>query len=193
MTESSKYQPAPPPNRRAASQHRFDKSGARNAWYHAKLAVVICLVVLFPLGLALLWTSRAFTQRSKVIISSIVTGVVALILIILLLLLLRPESGSGSKIEPTPTSSVPTTSSITSTSTTSSTTTTTTTTALLGESGSSTTEASNLPSLNQNSDESSLYFPTCAAAKAAGVAPLYIGEPGYRPGLDGDKDGKACE
>lgn len=39
----------------------------------------------------------------------------------------------------------------------------------------------------------SVYYPNCAAARAAGAAPLYIGEPGYRPGLDRDGDGIACE
>ena len=29
--------------------------------------------------------------------------------------------------------------------------------------------------------------------KAAGAAPLTVGEPGYRPGLDRDGDGVACE
>nr|WP_235620645.1 DUF1524 domain-containing protein [Mycolicibacter sinensis] len=37
------------------------------------------------------------------------------------------------------------------------------------------------------------YFPNCAAARAAGAAPILIGQPGYRPGLDGDGDGIACE
>src|SRR3546814_5034535 len=33
----------------------------------------------------------------------------------------------------------------------------------------------------------------CDDARAAGSAPLYRGEPGYREGLDGDDDGIACE
>ena len=33
----------------------------------------------------------------------------------------------------------------------------------------------------------------CAAVRAAGKAPLYRGQPGYRPGLDRDADGIACE
>lgn len=37
------------------------------------------------------------------------------------------------------------------------------------------------------------YWPRCAAARAAGTAPIYAGEPGYRVGLDGDSDGIACE
>ncbi|MDY6808456.1 MAG: DUF1524 domain-containing protein [Actinomycetota bacterium] len=37
------------------------------------------------------------------------------------------------------------------------------------------------------------YYPSCAAARAAGAAPLFVGQPGYRTGLDGDGDGVACE
>lgn len=37
------------------------------------------------------------------------------------------------------------------------------------------------------------YFSGCDDARAAGVAPLYRGEPGYRPEMDGDGDGIACE
>ena len=36
-------------------------------------------------------------------------------------------------------------------------------------------------------------FANCARARAAGAAPLYRGEPGYGPHLDGDGDGVACE
>lgn len=39
----------------------------------------------------------------------------------------------------------------------------------------------------------SVIYANCAAAKAAGAAPLYIGGPGYQPKLDGDHDGVACE
>ncbi|RDI68331.1 excalibur calcium-binding domain-containing protein [Nocardia pseudobrasiliensis] len=38
-----------------------------------------------------------------------------------------------------------------------------------------------------------VYYPNCAAARAAHAAPIYRGEPGYRPGLDRDNDGIACE
>ena len=37
------------------------------------------------------------------------------------------------------------------------------------------------------------YYPNCDAARAAGAAPIYAGEPGYRPPLDADDDGIACE
>lgn len=37
------------------------------------------------------------------------------------------------------------------------------------------------------------YYANCAAVRAAGAAPLYAGQPGYRSALDGDKDGVACE
>lgn len=39
----------------------------------------------------------------------------------------------------------------------------------------------------------SAYYANCAAAKAAGAAPLYAGQPGYRAALDRDNDGVACE
>lgn len=44
-----------------------------------------------------------------------------------------------------------------------------------------------------SSDGSDVYYARCADARAAGKAPLYAGQPGYREGLDGDNDGVACE
>jgi len=41
--------------------------------------------------------------------------------------------------------------------------------------------------------DSAVYYANCAAARAAGVAPLHVGDPGYRKGLDRDGDGIACE
>lgn len=38
-----------------------------------------------------------------------------------------------------------------------------------------------------------VYYPNCAAARAAGAAPIRAGEPGYGRHLDRDGDGKACE
>lgn len=38
-----------------------------------------------------------------------------------------------------------------------------------------------------------VYYPNCDAVRAAGKAPLYRGQPGYRPELDRDGDGIACE
>lgn len=38
-----------------------------------------------------------------------------------------------------------------------------------------------------------IFYPDCAAARAAGAAPLHRGDPGYRPALDRDGDGVACE
>ena len=43
------------------------------------------------------------------------------------------------------------------------------------------------------SDSGSVYYRNCKAARDAGAAPLYRGQPGYRPELDRDKDGIACE
>lgn len=39
----------------------------------------------------------------------------------------------------------------------------------------------------------STYYSGCNDVRAAGKAPLYYGEPGYREGMDGDGDGIACE
>jgi len=36
-------------------------------------------------------------------------------------------------------------------------------------------------------------FPNCGAARAVGAAPVYRGDPGYGPHLDGDADGIGCE
>lgn len=37
------------------------------------------------------------------------------------------------------------------------------------------------------------FYANCDAARSAGAAPLHAGEPGYRPKLDRDGDGVACE
>lgn len=53
------------------------------------------------------------------------------------------------------------------------------------------------PVAPQRDDDSSgggaVYYKNCDAARAAGAAPIKSGEPGYRPGLDRDKDGTACD
>jgi hypothetical protein len=41
--------------------------------------------------------------------------------------------------------------------------------------------------------EASVYYSGCREAWAAGAAPIHRGEPGYRPEMDGDDDGIACE
>lgn len=38
-----------------------------------------------------------------------------------------------------------------------------------------------------------VYFANCDEARAAGMAPLFQGQPGYRRGLDRDHDGIACD
>lgn len=37
------------------------------------------------------------------------------------------------------------------------------------------------------------YYPSCSWARSAGAAPVARGSPGYRPQLDADNDGIACE
>ncbi|MFI7481472.1 excalibur calcium-binding domain-containing protein [Kocuria sp. M1R5S2] len=38
-----------------------------------------------------------------------------------------------------------------------------------------------------------VYYANCTEARAAGAAPLYVGDPGYREAMDRDRDGVACE
>jgi len=56
-----------------------------------------------------------------------------------------------------------------------------------------TTTAAPAPVAPAVGDGGPAYYPNCAAVRAAGAAPLYRGQPGYRTGLDGDGDGVACE
>jgi len=49
------------------------------------------------------------------------------------------------------------------------------------------------PPADSGSGESNVYYANCAAARAAGVAPIRSDQPGYRSRLDGDGDGLACE
>ena len=46
---------------------------------------------------------------------------------------------------------------------------------------------------SQPSRSSDIYYPNCAAARAAGAAPVRRGEPGYGRHLDRDNDGIGCE
>jgi len=41
--------------------------------------------------------------------------------------------------------------------------------------------------------EGSVAYSGCDEVRAAGKAPLYAGQPGYREDMDGDSDGIACE
>lgn len=51
-----------------------------------------------------------------------------------------------------------------------------------------TTSAASRPS-----QTSEVYYPNCAAARQAGAAPVYRGQPGYARHLDRDNDGIGCE
>lgn len=53
--------------------------------------------------------------------------------------------------------------------------------------------SSGLSERSSDTPDVSVYYDRCAEARAAGVAPLYRGEAGYRAGLDRDGDGVACE
>jgi hypothetical protein len=49
------------------------------------------------------------------------------------------------------------------------------------------------PNLEPQPEPSPAFYPNCAAARSAGAAPLFVGEPGYSRKLDRDGDGVACE
>ena len=49
------------------------------------------------------------------------------------------------------------------------------------------------PAPRRSSAGGSSYYPNCAAARAAGAAPVRRGEPGYGAHLDRDSDGVGCE
>jgi hypothetical protein len=46
---------------------------------------------------------------------------------------------------------------------------------------------------SSNSISSGASYRNCSAARAAGAAPIYRGQPGYAEHLDRDRDGVACE
>ena len=47
--------------------------------------------------------------------------------------------------------------------------------------------------LGAGSANANVYYKNCSEARAAGVTPLYEGDPGYAPHLDRDNDGVGCE
>lgn len=49
------------------------------------------------------------------------------------------------------------------------------------------------PAMNLYGTGAGMPFSNCAAARAAGAAPVRIGEAGYSPRLDRDGDGIGCE
>lgn len=57
----------------------------------------------------------------------------------------------------------------------------------------STTTSGPAPAAPATTGAADVYYPSCAAVRAAGKAPLHRGDPGYRQGLDGDSDGSSCE
>ncbi|MHB9781565.1 excalibur calcium-binding domain-containing protein [Streptococcus sp. 10F2] len=54
-------------------------------------------------------------------------------------------------------------------------------------------EAERQAQLAAQQETASSYYPNCSAARAAGAAPVYSGQPGYGRHLDRDGDGIGCE
>jgi hypothetical protein len=55
------------------------------------------------------------------------------------------------------------------------------------------TMAAGSPPARRTARTANVYYSGCREVRAAGAAPLYAGQPGYRPEMDGDSDGIACE
>lgn len=47
--------------------------------------------------------------------------------------------------------------------------------------------------VDESDEPERVYYARCADARAAGAAPIHVGEPGYGSHLDRDGDGVACE
>lgn len=100
---------------------------------------------------------------------------------------LKTEERSPGVVETTATTTAPTT-------TTSAAPTTTTTAAPTTTTAEPTATTTAAPTTTTTAaPTSSVYYANCDAARAAGAAPLYRGDAGYRSGLDRDGDGIACE
>lgn len=54
-------------------------------------------------------------------------------------------------------------------------------------------QAARVAQAQQQTDASNVYYKNCTAARAAGAAPVYRGQPGYASHLDRDDDGIGCE
>ena len=57
----------------------------------------------------------------------------------------------------------------------------------------STPERTTTPQAVTSPTTGDVYYGNCSEARAAGAAPVYVGQPGYRPALDRDGDGVGCE
>jgi cytoskeletal protein RodZ len=141
---------------------------------------------------------RRLGEVRGVRIAGIALGVVALLLLLAGLL---GNKDRRDRVVTGPTTTVPpaafvatteaattTTAASTTTTSTSSTSSTTTTTVATTTSRPPTTTATATPTTGVT-----VFYANCTEAKAAGAAPLRRGDPGYRPALDRDGDGIACE
>ena len=55
------------------------------------------------------------------------------------------------------------------------------------------TAAAEAAEADDTDDSTTAYYGNCSQARAAGVTPLHVGDPGYGRHLDRDGDGTACE
>ena len=155
----------------------FHSAREPQRWWEKTWVILLACVVLPPVGIALIWiAAKKWNSSTK----KLATGVTAAWLVLFLAIGVTSEEPSEETVVPSEKEAVKVDKEITTqpitTSTTSTTSTTTSTTRRT-----TTTRASDI------------YYKSCAQVRAAGKAPLYRGDPGYRPGLDRDNDGVACE
>ncbi|MGW8361871.1 excalibur calcium-binding domain-containing protein [Streptomyces wedmorensis] len=189
----------------------------RRWWQHP--ALVITLLVLFPPGgIALAWLSR-WSSRAKIV----ATVLSALWFVIALAIddpekngtdAPKPATTATAPATPTPTEPSPTATTPEPSPTTESPTPEPTTEAPTTEAPEPTTEAptTRAPEPTRTTPrpvkpkpvqttrppetaepEPEVYYENCTAVRAAGAAPIHVGEPGYGRHLDRDGDGVACE
>lgn len=66
--------------------------------------------------------------------------------------------------------------------------------AVVGDGGAEDTpETPALDPSDEQTETPTVYYANCSEARAAGAAPMRVGDPGYAPHLDRDHDGLACE
>lgn len=178
-------------------------------WWGNPGVVVLMLFCCFPVGLALMWSGTRWTNRTKATMTPVVLSLFALGMIVDALSTsqdqapVADQSPTTSEARPTTTERVTATTRATTTTTVATTLTTVATTTT--EAPTTTTappapaplpppppaapSSSTVPSRGGGG----VYYARCSDAKAAGAAPLRRGDPGYRPELDRDGDGIACE
>jgi Excalibur calcium-binding domain/Protein of unknown function (DUF2510) len=184
----------PPPQTASAPIKRQER-----AWWKRKRVLIPAAVM----GIVVI--NVANTPRSVRVATSPATTIATQVLAAEVTSTVVPSSSTTAEIRTTvatPASTVPTTSAATTAATTSDATAPpqvlpiaapVDTEPPAAEPETSTAATAEQTTATKTAQAASVYFNSCAEARAAGAAPLKRGDPGYRAGLDRDNDGIACE